>query len=187
MGSVADPTETIGAVDGPAPDLLVDLLVVSARAATHQLSSIELEPATEDLRQIIATELERGAVRELGFYVRTDRGPRARRGTWRFSLLIEAPDRVLAAVEVSAAPDDIEHEMLALARLTAGIERGVAERGFLISASHKGRGLAVSRGRAKAAAHPHEAVPFTRFFQWRETPWQLVVIEADQEAKESTR
>lgn len=183
MGVVDDSRDTIGAVDGPSRDQLVGLLVESATAAADELSSFVREPATEHLRRMITSELEQRIALDVGIYLRADHNPARRRGIWRFSLLIEAPDRVLAAIEVSGAPDDIEYEAMALARLTAGVERGVAERGFLISASHAGRGLAASTGRAKPGQDRSSTLPFTRLFQWQRTPWQLVVIEADQEAK----
>ena len=55
------------------------------------------------------------------------------RGAWRFDLLVECPDRVVAAIEVRAEPDDLEGRVMALGRLSLARERGIAQSAFLVA------------------------------------------------------
>ena len=86
----------------------------------------------DHLRSVLATASWPGEE----YSVRRDRGSEAAtgRGTWRFDLLIERPDRVLAVIEVLAQEDDLEGRAMALARLSRARGRGIAETAFLFVA-----------------------------------------------------
>ena len=160
----------------PASDRLVALLVESTRAAAGALDQGPGGPSAEDLRSALFEDLALAIAAEPGLHVRGDRSP-AQLGTWRFSALIEAADRVLAAIEVTSAPDDLEHEMMALAGLSLGIGRGVAERGFLVAAARQRKGFVGSAATA-AASQPAPGLPFVAELVSGGQPWQLVLVEA---------
>ena len=160
-----------------ASDDLAAMLVDSTRATARSLSKAAADPSGESLRQALFDEVALAIASAPGLHVRGDRSP-AEIGAWRFSALIESADRVVAAIDVTSAPDDLEHEAMALAGLSMGLGRGVAERGFLVAASRRGQGL-IGSGALAAASHPASPrLPFVAEFDLVSGPWQLVLIEA---------
>ena len=77
----------------------------------------------------LALALASAAWPDAAYRVRRDRPPHRRDGTWRFDLLIERPDRVLAAIEVQPAD---ERGLLSFSRLSLACARGVAETAYLV-------------------------------------------------------
>lgn len=69
----------------------------------------------------------------VGYRVRRDRDP-GRTGAWRFDLVVERPDRVVAVIEARAGADDLERQVLALSHLSLARSRGIAETAYLFAA-----------------------------------------------------
>ena len=98
----------------------------------HDAGKVTKDRLVDQLRSALVTASWPGEE----YSVRRDLGSaeHAGRGTWRFDLLVERPDRVMAAIEVRAEQDDLDDRVMALARLSLARGRGIAETAFLLEA-----------------------------------------------------
>lgn len=170
-GRGRDPLEIASILTACAPEIALDLGSGPARIS-DQTVQVAL------LAALPSATLAAADVR-----VRADR-PADQSGTWRFDLLVERADSVLAAIETCAGEDELERQVLALSRLSMAIGRGVAERGFLVAAAPAHSGLWVNPSVALASEGDHEAgspqpsLLVRQRVGGRERPWELAIIEA---------
>lgn len=155
-------------------------LKVHAPAIAGRLEQAGAEISDEDLRAAVLAVLGAAPWPRADVRVRPDRAP-GQGGAWRFDLLIECSDRVLAAVDVRSGADDLERQVLALSRLSLALTRGVAERGLLVAVSELRPGAAGKPlvGSMVASAEPASpslliTVPVVR----PDSSWELSVVEA---------
>ena len=160
---------------------LARVLSESAWAIASQLEQDRAPSSDQRLHQISLKALEHAIETFDGVHVRSDRPPGSgRRGdrgwAWRFNLVLERPDKVLAVIEVLSGASDLERQAFASARLGLGVARGVAERAFLIALSPEGDGL-ISHS-PPARAHPELPAVISVAFGQDTAPWVLAITEA---------
>lgn len=155
-------------------------LKASVPAIAGRLAQASAQISDEALRAAVLAVLAAAPWPSADVRVRPDRAP-GQGGAWRFDLLIESSDRVLAAVDVRSGADDLERQVLALSRLSLALSRGVAERGLLVAVSRLRPGDAGEAlvGSIVASAEPASpslliTVPVPR----PDSSWELSVVEA---------
>ena len=114
------------------------ILVRAVAAIATRLGEIERPRiATEDLCRELTTALSRASWPGPGFRVRRDRirGETGLGGAWRFDVLIERSDGVVAVIDVRGHERDPGLRAETLSRLSLARARGVAETAFLFGAN----------------------------------------------------
>lgn len=169
-GDLPDLARLLSQGAGPIADRILATHGFCSDAELHQIVFEVLEAATQPFGDV---------------HVRADRPPGNARGrgsgwAWRFNLIIECPDRVLAAVEITSGAQDLERQAFASARLSLGLTRGIAERGFLIALSPEGDGLVAHSPASTARAHPE--LPAVISVSLAGVQWVLAITEASRSA-----
>ena len=101
------------------------------------------EIGAEELCGYLTTALSAAPWPSAGFRVRRDRlrGETDVGGAWRFDVVIERPDGVLAVIDVCARESGARARAVAFARLGLARARGVAESAFLVATVEVGANL----------------------------------------------
>ena len=102
--------------------------------------------ATDDLCRELTAALSAAPWPGPGFRVRRDRlrGDAGVGGAWRFDVLIERPDGVVAAIDVRGDECDAGQRAETLSRLSLARARGIAETAFLFGADRAGANVDTS-------------------------------------------
>ena len=118
-------------------ELVRSILVKTVAAVARQLGEFgRAQIATEDLCRELTTALSAAPWPGPGFRVRRDRmrGETGVGGAWRFDVLIERADGVVAAIDVCGFECDPGLRAEAISRLSLASARGIAETAFLLGA-----------------------------------------------------
>jgi hypothetical protein len=105
----------------------------------RRLSQAEPLITDQDAIREVSSVLSAAAWPAADYHVRRDlEREKTRAGAWRFDLVVEVPDRVIAVIDVRSGERGLEGVDSALSRLGLARSRGIAETAFLFAVGPMG-------------------------------------------------